>query len=131
LKAHPSPLAVHFMVLTDACLQEAQARLQSRDLAEYMVPEARMILAWKLGDLTAVRSMADTHAVDELGQDRLKDILARTQDPQAEASDEEVFEAYITSCCDDDLLHPDEAWDEFVPECDGEEPSSWSFDPNV
>ena len=41
-------------------------------------------------------------------------------------TDDEVLEAYGTSWANDaDLLHPDEAWESFVPECDGEEPCRW------
>lgn len=121
------------MAFTDAALQEAQARLSSRDPMGVSVLESRDVLAWRLADLNAAEAIATAHRpADGLREDAIKDILARMRDPNEEPTAEEVFEAYITSWCDDaGLRHPDEAWADFVPECDGEEPCRWSFDPDM
>ena len=112
------------MAFSDATLFEAQARLSRLDPTGRMVLESRLILAWRLGDPgwqtdNTVWGIADTHQFDDdVRQDQLKDLISRIRDPNVQPTDAEVFEAYITSCCDEDVKHPDDDWDDFVPECD-------------
>ena len=112
------------MAFSDATLLEAQARLSRLDPTGRMVLESRLIVAWRLGDQgwqtdNTVWTIADTHQFDDdIRQDQLKDLLARIRDPDEQPTDAEVLEAYITSCCEEEVKHPDDDWKDFVPDCD-------------
>ncbi len=122
---------------TDAVLRDVRDRLASRDRADYKVLVSLVVVAWKLGDLTTAREIAKTEPREKKCSqegtrgDEVKDLLARMQDPNKEPTYEEVLEAYTTSRCDDKNRHPDELWEEYIPECEGEEPVRWGFDPGM
>ena len=105
--------------------------------ADYKVLVSLVVVAWKLGDLTTACEIAKTEPREKKCSqegtrgDEVKDLLARMQDPNEEPTYEEVLEAYTTSRCDDKSRHPDELWEEYIPECEGGEPVRWGFDPGM
>merc|ERR1719433_1922437 len=107
-------------------LNAAETRLAKRSPTDYMVLESRLIIAWKLGKIELAEELATSYNPnDDSRADVVKDLLARMRRQVESPTDLEVFEPLVTAACDTDACHPDKWYEDFVPECDGEEPCRW------